>query len=468
LVRGYMTIGSPIDKHIVMWQDLWKDFHERREAVPPEHLKVPDTEGLRVVEERRKPWKEVGVIMPQPIVWWNYYDYGDPVGFMLDSTRLWLQDHLWVTVEDDQGKRVLAKNQPFFDFPPEQDQGFARYYLPGKAHNDYWDDPGVFGHFIDVGMEPKAKKDVARPAPTSKRIPRIVSWVVPYVICLLLLAVGTYLIYRAVDSLLKTAPADASLEESVKNLQASATNTAELATNIATVVAEKATATPDKTKESVPVPEKPAAKSTGDQPDSFWRTFCTIFGLTFLLAGVTVASRIPRLVKSEYWHFVSLGVFLVGTVGYFFGVSDRVKGNLAESFRWLPWLGDGWIIVFAAVIAFVSSRISKAKPELGMKPLMGLAALATAIILIGLGTSDKWSKDAALWPIVLAGAAFLYLWWLAALLFDLTFVWHRYIRLNTTPKLMMDIRNKRRTDSARKYAAAYVKPGAKPSKPPGK
>ena len=30
-----------------------------------------------------------------------------------------------------------------------------------------------------------------------------------------------------------------------------------------------------------------------------------------------------------------------------------------------------------------------------------------------------------------AGIIFLYLWWLAALVFDLSFVWHRYIRMNT-------------------------------------
>ncbi|MEJ7637540.1 MAG: hypothetical protein WKF75_05985 [Singulisphaera sp.] len=32
------------------------------------------------------------------------------------------------------------------------------------------------------------------------------------------------------------------------------------------------------------------------------------------------------------------------------------------------------------------------------------------------------------WPVVLAGLAFLYLWWLAALTFDLTFIWHSFIR----------------------------------------
>jgi hypothetical protein len=32
------------------------------------------------------------------------------------------------------------------------------------------------------------------------------------------------------------------------------------------------------------------------------------------------------------------------------------------------------------------------------------------------------------WPVVMAGLAFLYLWWLATLIFDLAFVWQRYVR----------------------------------------
>jgi len=33
-----------------------------------------------------------------------------------------------------------------------------------------------------------------------------------------------------------------------------------------------------------------------------------------------------------------------------------------------------------------------------------------------------------LWPVALSGIVFLYLWWLAGLLFDLAFVWQKYIR----------------------------------------
>ena len=32
------------------------------------------------------------------------------------------------------------------------------------------------------------------------------------------------------------------------------------------------------------------------------------------------------------------------------------------------------------------------------------------------------------WPVLVAGALFLYLWWLATLVFDLAFVWQRYVR----------------------------------------
>ena len=51
--------------------------------------------------------------------------------------------------------------------------------------------------------------------------------------------------------------------------------------------------------------------------------------------------------------------------------------------------------------------------------------------------------DAALdrgpiWPVFLGGAAALYLWWLAIVLFDLTFVWHLYIRFSGAQKYIDD------------------------------
>jgi hypothetical protein len=42
--------------------------------------------------------------------------------------------------------------------------------------------------------------------------------------------------------------------------------------------------------------------------------------------------------------------------------------------------------------------------------------------------TDLLQAHPHVWPVLLSGAVFLYLWWLAALIFDLAFVWQRYVR----------------------------------------
>jgi len=59
-----------------------------------------------------------------------------------------------------------------------------------------------------------------------------------------------------------------------------------------------------------------------------------------------------------------------------------------------------------------------------MLVLAGLALLTNAIAYDWLYHPER----SAFWPLVLATAAFLYLWRLGALVFDLVFIWHRYIR----------------------------------------
>ena len=72
-VKGLMTIGSPLNKHIRLWPELFSEF------VAPD--KPPD--GM------------------QPIQWRNYYDYSDPVAYNLNATRRWMKQSRWM---------------PFFDF----------------------------------------------------------------------------------------------------------------------------------------------------------------------------------------------------------------------------------------------------------------------------------------------------------------------------------------------------------------
>ena len=89
------------------------------------------------------------VLRENAITWHNYYDYGDPIGFKLDSARAWM---------DAKGLKVFA-------FTDKHDHGFARYMLPGAAHNEYWDDDEVFEHFISnvVTKNPPTPPDDAAP-----------------------------------------------------------------------------------------------------------------------------------------------------------------------------------------------------------------------------------------------------------------------------------------------------------------
>ena len=122
------------------------------------------------------------------IQWRNYYDYGDPVAFNLDSTRVWLKANGWDHV---------------FEFEEEHDYGFERYIFPGKAHIDYWMDPAVFGHFIqNVIRPPDPRPEAQRPdyskPPRDSQFSRVVSFVLPYLIPAVTLFLGVYILYRSV------------------------------------------------------------------------------------------------------------------------------------------------------------------------------------------------------------------------------------------------------------------------------
>jgi len=42
------------------------------------------------------------------------------------------------------------------------------------------------------------------------------------------------------------------------------------------------------------------------------------------------------------------------------------------------------------------------------------------------------------WPVVLSFTAFVYLWWLSILVFDLAFVWQRYVRQGAAFRILRD------------------------------
>jgi hypothetical protein len=98
------------------------------------------------------------------------------------------------------------------------------------------------------------------------------------------------------------------------------------------------------------------------------------------------------------------------------------------------------IIIAGFLIGAASAILSKWKPQLGMIPLIGLGGIVALMILWNLIHTTPSGLERPLWPLVLANAGFLYLWWLSALLFDLVYIWHHFIRSRRTTMTLAKLR----------------------------
>jgi hypothetical protein len=341
-VRGLMTIGSPIDKHLALWIEMW------------DPVETPDIARAPKDAEDR-------------IAWRNYYDYGDPVGFKLDTARDWFKDHGW---------------HRFFEFEDKHDFGFARYFLPGKAHNDYWNDPHVFGHFIrDVlRLSPDLNGEKFDRPPPNRWSARLSSYFTPYFLVVLILYSAIYILYTTLNAHL-------SCLESLPNV----------------------------------------IHRVG-------RMCCLLF-------GATVAARILCLTRDSRWKWVSACVFTVFTSLYALSAISELR-DLPDRCHPADTFGRKITVVAAISLAFASVVLSvladRHKTSLRRHPLLRLFARGTRPLLIvgGLAAAVVVTsrilriqhEQKSFWPLLLGGAVFIYLWWLATLLFDLGFVWHRYVR----------------------------------------
>lgn len=346
-VRGLMTLGSPIDKHLALWPELFTDL------LTPAHQ--PKNHAL--------------------IEWRNYYDLGDPVGFELPMAR---------EVFNTDPKNPQNRNPWYwFNFPESHDHGFTRSLFPGKAHNDYWTDQDVFGHFIqqviyqnDPQLLKCADKKFDKP-PRSKLPHKIGSWFLPYVAALALLFFAVYTIYKAVK-------------------------------NCFTYDDQKAMET---------------AKEI----------FLNVGGITALLSGLTVTARIPRLTREWSWRLLGIGIFALGAYGYMKLVPGAEPQKFEDIFTFAQFHPTQGLIGLAALIAALANIVARQYPMLGVRLLLWFGGAGVlSIIAWNLITTE--TAKIVIWPVVLAGAFFLYLWWLTILLFDLVFVWHRYIQASVAQR----------------------------------
>ena len=352
-VRGFMTIGSPIDKHLVLWEKMW-------EGLPLESSRRAD--GTVLLERTAGP----ALTLPAPIRWRNYYDFGDPIGFRLETAVAWLQERKCVAFEFETGRH---------------DFGFSRYWLPGKAHNDYWQDAEVFGHFIDdVVMRPARAARPAEP-PRNRPLVGIVSTAVPYLVAAALHFAAVLVLYKAVTAFMQ-----------------------------------------------------PKGEVLGLD---FSATLVEVVLLGLLLAAITLAARLPRLVKPNglRWHLLAAVAFIVAALPAALWLPAELAEFLGQRFVGLARtvgvpessrIVVHALIVVAALVSVACWWVPRRQARVGRRVLVGSGAVAVLAMVIGrLSEADT---GAPAWPVVLAGAAFLYLWWLGILLFDLAFVWHRYIR----------------------------------------
>jgi hypothetical protein len=423
-VSGYLTIGSPIDKHILLWPGLFSSFR-----FDPASKFFNGTNRIK---------------------WRNYYDYGDPVGFKLDTARLWLKQH---------------KCTPF-EFEEENDIGFARYALPGKAHNDYWEDGAVFEHYIRDVIKGEGAN---APKPATRPLVFLLSPMVPYLISFVLLVIGTFILYHAVTTY--THP---DLDHLARYIRYRVLGLSE-------------------------------NKAASNTEMSLYAVEIAGF-----IAGITLLARLPRLAVGLRWFGWALLAFLAGCGSYWLVAPDsRLEigmafRDLGEKAPTLGVLGLGFVVAMVSLLLVKLPSHEFARPGAlarkhrwifqGMRPLLIAGALAVALLIVAQmlphsalfpaerielqrnsvfykrGTlrpeePEQWIDRAHLnredlnmlfypdaakppnylpdhvkdvtdllrvhppfWPVLLGGAAFLYLWWLAALIFDLAFIWQRYVR----------------------------------------
>lgn len=390
-VHGLMTIGSPIDKHLLLWERL--------------------TRGLDLKRFH-------GFLPSGQIRWRNYYDKGDPVGFDLNTARLWLTREKGEAFEFCNCKNC------------QHDQGFARYLLPGKAHNDYWEDPEVFENFIGHVVDPDLGAANQIPKVVGNRgLAGIVSPLIPYAGSVLLLVLGTWLLYKQVTEF--THPALSQYQKFVLyNL-----------------------GVPDLARKGV-------------EGFDLFRSSC---GLAALIAGTTIAARLPRLAIGMWWRAAIS--WIVGAALYVCLLSDASQqaigapiadltpSFLLNLFHALPLATESSVVLFASlfVVAIgLSGKLNTKRKGLagaaereqrwfakGARPLIISGAIVIFAFVVAQITSagtipadaDKTEQllqsmavKPAAWPVLLGGLAFLYLWWLATLVLDLAFVWNRYVR----------------------------------------
>jgi len=166
-----------------------------------------------------------------------------------------------------------------------------------------------------------------------------------------------------------------------------------------------------------------------------------------LIGGLTVFVRIIHLTRRFCWRVWASIIFLLSLAGYSYFAFYLPDTTLAVSRAGFPATQGEWIFALTATvaIAILTVILSNLFPRYSVRFLIALGSVVTAGIVI---ERIRPKEDPTLWPVLLAGAAFAYLWYLGVLIFDLAFIWHRYIRNSVATEHLHEVW-KSRTASGR-------------------
>ena len=230
----------------------------------------------------------------------------------------------------------------------QHDIGFARYLLPGKAHNDYWNDPEVFEHFVDDVIRTLKKGTPAAKRPIDKPIITWFSPALPYIVSFAVLVLGVFILYKAVTHFTYF---DDPLTDHF----------------LMTAIGVERTSS--------------AAR---------WELFFNTLGVSGLVAGVTLFARLPRLAAGWPWKIAGAVAFVIGCVFYAGAVSGPSRTEIGALFAGLghdgPTLG---ILLLGLIVGLLGLKAAKQTNEdrsqrwiwKGMRPLILCGAFAVALVV---------------------------------------------------------------------------------------
>lgn len=168
-VKSLITIGSPIDKFLILWPELWLEFAGATYA---------------------------GAASQPKIRWMNYADRGDPVGYELDTARQFTTQYV---------PGLFAAQAPI-------ERIYRRYVIPGVAHIDYWKDQDVFNEWLVTSMivPPDPGQPNGPPEPRDRRVAKLVAPSLPFFVSVAFAFVAAHFYATGINQIYaaKTPPQD--------------------------------------------------------------------------------------------------------------------------------------------------------------------------------------------------------------------------------------------------------------------